>query len=96
MKRKLLGSAAARRYTLQITDDIARQLRRCRASIRQTIERKLEEIVVAAAALPLAARPLDTGGPSQRFYVFEGYRVSYVIRSSSRTVAVLAIRNEPG
>jgi hypothetical protein len=96
MKRKPLRPAAARRYTLQITDDIARQLRRCRASIRQTIERKLEGIAVAAADLPLAARPLDPGAPPQRFYVFEGYRVSYVIRPSSRTVAVLAIRNEPG
>lgn len=96
MTRRLPGSSTAKRYTLQITGDIARQLQRCRASIRRAIAGKLQEILATAAARPLPVKGLAPGGPPLRFYVLEGYRVSYVVRPRSRTVTVLDIQSEPG
>jgi hypothetical protein len=96
MTRRLPTSSAAKQYTLQLTGDIARKLQRCRASLRQSIEKKLQEITAAASASASPVQAAGAEGPPLRFYVSEGYRVSYVIRRAGRTVAVLDIRNEPG
>jgi hypothetical protein len=89
-------SSLVKRYSLQLTGDIARQLQRCRASIRQAIELKLQEILAAAPGHASPSPRPQVGGPPLRFYVFEGFRVSYEIRPASRTVAVLDIRKAPG
>ena len=90
------GRVAMKHYTLQMKKDVAQRLRNCRASIRQSIERKLQEIIAMAAegrpAKP-RSRPI---GPPLRFYVFEGYRVSYEVNPLTRKVLVLELRNEPG
>jgi len=96
MTRRPLPATPLRQYTLTLTGDIARQLRRCRLSIREAIELKLQGIVATAPARPARSPAVPTAGPALRFYVFEGYRVSYEIRPATRTVAVLEIRNEPG
>jgi hypothetical protein len=96
MNRRPPSSTPLSPYTLRLTADIGRQLRRCRASIRQAIGVRLQEIVTAAPGRRSPPPRVPTGGPKLRFYVFDGYRVSYEIRPASRTVAVLEIRSEPG
>ena len=85
-----------KQYTLQMNKDVARQLQNCRSSIRQSIERKLQEIVAMTADRPISKRLPRPTGPPLRFYVFEGYRVSYQVKPSTRNVIVLGLRAEPG
>ena len=85
-----------KQYTLQMNKDVARQLQNCRSSIRQSIERKLQEIVAMTADRLIAKRLPRPTGPPLRFYVFEGYRVSYQVNPSTRNVIVLGLRPEPG
>jgi hypothetical protein len=85
-------------YTLQLADEVARQLARCRVSIRRSVQERLQEIVDEASA----ARPSSRGsspvpqGPPHRFYVFEGCRVSYQVNPLTRSVVVLKVRAESG
>ena len=86
-------------YTLQIPKAIKGQLQRCRASIRRTIAERLRAIVKAvpersapAEGLPRRKRVADQGPPS-RFYVLEGYRISYVVNAVTRRVVVLEMKS---
>jgi mRNA-degrading endonuclease RelE of RelBE toxin-antitoxin system len=82
-------------YALSMGDDVERQLGRCRASLRQSIRKKLQEIVEAAGARPSPrAKRSPPAGPPLRLYVFEGYRVSYEVNPVTRTVTVLELRAE--
>jgi mRNA-degrading endonuclease RelE of RelBE toxin-antitoxin system len=82
-----------KQFTLHVSDELARQLRECRASLRAAIRKRLREIVEGAAALPGGHKRLASPkGPPLRFYVSEGYRVSYQVNPVTRTVAVLELR----
>jgi hypothetical protein len=80
-------------YTLKIPADVQRQLRRCRASLRRSIRERLQEIADGANARPAGARrPLPLKGPPLRFYVYEGYRISYQLDPITRSVVVIELR----
>jgi mRNA-degrading endonuclease RelE of RelBE toxin-antitoxin system len=83
-------------FTLHIPNEIAAQLRRCRVSIRRSIRKRLQEIVQGLAIADPSERktPVDPGAPHLRFYVYEGYRVSYEVDPASRKVVVLKLRTE--
>lgn len=84
-------------FTLHIPKNIEAQLRRCRTSIRESIRKELTEIVGRLAALPLGGgKPAEPQGPPHRFYVFEGYRVSYQVDPVTRRVVVLTLGAESG
>jgi mRNA-degrading endonuclease RelE of RelBE toxin-antitoxin system len=85
-----------KQYTLQIRQEVERQLSGCRASIRQSIRKKLQQIVDLADDRPAGRRPTVAAAPPLRFYVFEGYRVSYEINPRTRRVVVIELRAEPG
>jgi mRNA-degrading endonuclease RelE of RelBE toxin-antitoxin system len=80
-------------YTLHLKEDVERQLARCRSSLRRSIEKKLQGIVTAAEGVALGRSP-TRNGPPLRFYVFEGYRVSYEVDAETRRVIVLELRAE--
>ena len=82
-------------YTLHMKEDVERQLRTCRSSIRKSIEKKLHEIMAMATGRA-SSRRSNPSGPPLRFYVLEGYRVSYEVNPSTRRVVVLELRTEPG
>jgi hypothetical protein len=79
-------------YTLQISTEVQRRLRRCKASLRRSIARCLEEIAQAASIGTRPRRLQAATGPPLRFYVFEGYRVSYVINPLTRKVTVVELQ----
>ena len=79
-------------YTLQISTEVQRQLRRCRASLRRSIRLCLQEIAQAAAIGTRPPRLQAVVGPPLRFYVFEGYRVSYVVNPATRKVVVVEMQ----
>jgi mRNA-degrading endonuclease RelE of RelBE toxin-antitoxin system len=91
-----------KQFTLHIPKAIAGQLRECRVSVRASIRERLKEIVEdLTARLPvpkqLASREsVAARGPPLRFYVFEGYRVSYQVNPVTRRVVVLGLQAEPG
>jgi mRNA-degrading endonuclease RelE of RelBE toxin-antitoxin system len=77
-------------YTLQIPESVERQLRRCRASIRDSILKELQKIVSSVSA---GARPsFGPLWPVLRFYVLPDFRVSYEIDPVVRSVVVLDVR----
>jgi hypothetical protein len=88
-----------REYTLQIPKAIKGQIDRCRASIRRTIAERLRAIVEAVAVRPALAagprrrKPTPERGPPSRFYVLEGYRVSYLVNTVTRRVVVLELKS---
>ena len=85
-----------KRYTLHIPEDVERQLRQCRASFRQSIRQRLQEIVESAVPPPARGRrSAALEGPPLRFYVSEGYRVSYQVNPVTRRVLVLELRAAP-
>ncbi len=82
-------------YTLHIPEDVERQLRQCRAPIRQSIRKRLQEIVDGVAAHPVTRKKAAaTKGPPLRFYIYEGYRVFYQVNPADRRVTVLELRAE--
>jgi mRNA-degrading endonuclease RelE of RelBE toxin-antitoxin system len=81
-------------YTLQIPDDIERQLGRCRLPMRDSIRRQLDAIVKDASSRAEKRKPSVPKGPPQRFYVFEGYRVSYQVNPVTHRVVVIKLRPE--
>ena len=81
-------------YTLHIPDEIERQLDRCRIPLRDSIRKRLDEIVKDASSRPVKGKPSLLKGPPQRFYVFEGYRVSYQVNQVTRRVVVVKLRAE--
>jgi hypothetical protein len=90
-----------KKYTLQIPKAVERQLLRCRVSIKQSIAEKLRVILETVAAAP-TSRPRTSRqapgaqGPPLRFYVYEGYRVSYLVNVVTRTVVVLKLQPASG
>ena len=90
-----------KQYTLHIPRAVARQLQACRASIRQSIAERLRVIVAATTDGPAGRRPPASPravaqGPAHRFYVLEGYRVSYVVMAVTRRVVVLELQPTSG
>ena len=83
-----------KRYTLHMKEKIERQLQKCRASIRQAINEKLQEITKLAESRALSEAGPTPGEPPLRFYVYEGYRISYEIDPLTRRVVVLELRTE--
>jgi mRNA-degrading endonuclease RelE of RelBE toxin-antitoxin system len=84
-------------YTLHLPDDVARQLQRCRASIRVSIQKALQNIVESAAAKrPVRKATSVTTGPPLRLYVFEGFRLSYQVDPATRRVVVLDMQAATG
>lgn len=84
-------------FTLHIPKDIEAQLRRCRVSIRQSIRTQLKSIVERLATVSPASREKSPAseGPPHRFYVFEGYRISYQVDPITRRVVVLTLGETP-
>lgn len=81
------------KLTLHMPEEIERQLGRCRASFQEKIRRKLQEIVDAGIVPASSRKPAGpTSGPPLRFYVSEGYQVSYRVNPINRTVSVLKLR----
>jgi mRNA-degrading endonuclease RelE of RelBE toxin-antitoxin system len=83
-------------YELQVSGDVRRQLQRCRASIRATIQQRLEKLVEDAASPAAGLPPSAAQGPPLRFYVFEGYRVTYRVDALTRRVVVLELLPDAG
>jgi hypothetical protein len=84
------------RYALKIPADVQRQLGRCRASLRRSIRERLEEITRGANDRPAGRkRSPALQGPPLRFYVYEGYRISYQLDPLTRSVVVLELRRAP-
>lgn len=84
-------------YTLHVPTDIERQIDRCRASIRASIRQRLQEILDGAAKRLASAKKSPTPkGPPLRFYVYDGYRVSYQVNPVTRSILVLALDAQGG
>jgi mRNA-degrading endonuclease RelE of RelBE toxin-antitoxin system len=81
-------------YTLHIPDEIERQLSRCRVVLRESIRSRLDQIVKDASSRVVKGKPAAPKGPAQRFYVFEGYRVSYQVDPITHRVVVVKLRAE--
>lgn len=90
-------------FTLQIGDDIQRKLDRCPASMRTSIRKRLQttvdDLTSGKAAPGRRAAKTHTAlvvpfGPPLRFYVWEGYRVSYRVNPVDRSVVVLELSRQ--
>jgi mRNA-degrading endonuclease RelE of RelBE toxin-antitoxin system len=84
------------RFTLHIHKSVERQLNRCRASIRKTIGDRLQALVDDLTIRPVASKSAVAEGPPLRFYVWEGYRISYQVNPFTHVVEVLELRAEHG
>jgi mRNA-degrading endonuclease RelE of RelBE toxin-antitoxin system len=82
-------------YALEISGDLQRRLRRCRASIREAIHDRLQEIAVAAGQSRSRAKRLVRQEPPLRLYVLEGYRIFYQVDPETRRVVVLDLTSVP-
>jgi hypothetical protein len=88
-------------YGFQISAEIERRMRRCRAPMRAAIRKRLDEIAASAGNVGSAkrsARPAKAPvrkGPPLRFYVYEGYRVAYHLDPDSRKVVVIELELLP-
>lgn len=83
-------------FTLHIPKDVAIQLRRCRASIRESIRKRMQEIAESLATRPAQASSSAPQEPIPRFYVYEGYRVSYRVNPTTRKVVLIALESVSG
>jgi len=90
---KLTGPAVE--YGYQLSDEIERQMRRCRASVRTAIRKRLAEIAASAGQSRRHGKAADKKEPPLRFYVYEGYRIAYQLDSSRRRVVILNIEILP-
>jgi hypothetical protein len=90
----MIRPALRKNYKLHIPEEIARQLRRCRVSMRAAIRAQLDKIAAIEAARPSTRRPPPSAGPPLRFYTSECYRVSYRIDRLRRKVVVLSLIGE--
>jgi hypothetical protein len=90
-------------YGFQISAEIERRMRRCRAPMRAAIQKQLDEIAASAGnasarGAKKAVRPAKAPvrkEPPLRFYVYEGYRVAYQLDADSRKVVVLDLEPLP-
>jgi mRNA-degrading endonuclease RelE of RelBE toxin-antitoxin system len=82
-------------YGFQLSDEIERQMRRCRASVRTAIRKRLAEIAASAGQSRRHGKATDKKEPPLRFYVYEGYRIAYQLNSSRRRVIILNIEVLP-
>lgn len=85
-------------FTLHIGDDIQRKLDRCPASMRTSIRKRLQTTIddLTKGKAPPGRRtaklpPAVPFGPPLRFYVWEGYRVTYRVNPADRSVVVLEL-----
>ena len=87
-----------KRYTLQIPKAIEQRLGKCRGSMRRTIAERLGQILDAltpADRHPQRTSPLPQG-PPLRFYVLEGYRISYRVNTVAQRVIVIDLQPASG
>jgi mRNA-degrading endonuclease RelE of RelBE toxin-antitoxin system len=83
-------------YVVRISAELEGRMRRCHASVRTAIQKRLAEIAASAGNNPRRrAKALDQKHPPLRFYVYEGYRIAYQLDSESRRVVVLDIELLP-
>ena len=83
-------------YVIRVSAEIEGRMRRCHASVRTAIQRRLAEIAVSAGTTRRRrAKALDQKHPPLRFYVYEGYRIAYQLDSATRRVVVLDIELLP-
>jgi mRNA-degrading endonuclease RelE of RelBE toxin-antitoxin system len=83
-------------YVVRISTEIEGRMRRCHASVRTAIQKRLAEIAVSAGnARRRRAKAVDQKHPPLRFYVYEGYRIAYQLDSATRRVVVLDIELLP-
>jgi mRNA-degrading endonuclease RelE of RelBE toxin-antitoxin system len=75
-------------YGLRISRDLKTRLDGCRASTRRAIRERLQDIVVAAGKSP-QRKQTSPKEPPFRFYVYEGFRVSYQVDAGTRRVVLL-------
>ena len=84
-------------FTVRIPKEVDAELQKCRASIRESIRKKLQEIVDSLTTQPtLRGRATTSKAPPLRFYVFEGYRISYQVDPVIRSVVVTKLQTEIG
>jgi mRNA-degrading endonuclease RelE of RelBE toxin-antitoxin system len=82
-------------YAFQLSDEIEGQRRRCRASVRTAIRKRLAEIAESAGQSRRRGKAADKKVPPLRFYVYEGYRIAYQLDSSRRRVIILNLEVLP-
>ena len=86
-------------YGFDISDEIERRMRRCRAPMRAAIRKRLGEIAASAGKIsgkgPRRAKVSARKEPALRFYVYEGYRIAYQLDPESRRVVVLDLELLP-
>jgi len=92
----VLGLRPMKPFALKIPRDVAAQLQKCHASLRQSIKKRLREIADdQAAAPPTRGKVAALIGPPLRFYVSESCRVSYQVNPLTRSIEVLKLRADP-
>lgn len=83
-------------FALQIPARIEGQLRKSKKTIRDSVKERLREIArTSASPSEIGAAPAIVG-PPLRFYVFDGYRISYELDLASHRVVVLDVQCVPG
>jgi mRNA-degrading endonuclease RelE of RelBE toxin-antitoxin system len=88
-------TVAVTEYGFQISDEIERRMRRCRAPLREAIQKRLAEIATSAGQSRRSGKTVVRKEPALRFYVYEGYRIAYQLDAGSRRVVVLDIQLLP-
>ena len=87
-----MGSARARtaEFSLAFSPEVKRRFLRCRASIREAIRQRLQDIVAAAVKSRTRSTTVARNKePPLRFYVYEGFRIVYQVDPETRRVIVL-------
>jgi hypothetical protein len=79
-------------YGVRMSAEIEGRMRRCRASVRAAIQKQLGDIAASAGGTRRRAKVPEPKEPPLRFYVYEGYRISYQLDSETRRVVVLDIQ----
>jgi hypothetical protein len=81
-------------YGLHIPKAVERRIGRCRAAVQSAIRTRLQELVVAATKGRTRLERALAKAPPLRFYIYEGYRISYRIDPVTRRVVVLGLLAE--
>jgi mRNA-degrading endonuclease RelE of RelBE toxin-antitoxin system len=79
-------------YGVRMSAEIEGRMRRCRASVRAAIQKQLGDIAASAGSNRRHAKVPEQQEPPLRFYVYEGYRISYQLDAKTRRVIVLDIQ----
>lgn len=82
-------------YGLHLSDEIEKRMLRCHAPVRAAIKERLRQIALGAAEGGQRLDAVAPGAPPLRFYVYEGYRITYRLDAESRRVVVLDLELLP-